>query len=369
VTSPVGEGKGRLGRAVVARGEIARRLHTDPGALEDRARAELDASLGRVFDDCVEAFRHAWLEASRLAAALEIARTLALRLSLVHNYTVDPTADLRALAARLVALLDAAAREAKLPVGAAEAAYLRGTLLLHAGERDEARLAFEEALVHATPETDESIDYGSCFFIAQISHEEGDWSDSIRYAERAAKLASSTNLVAQALAVVAVSRHARGDRARALRKFEDALRYFDRAEPRFNPYFYRNAILFCGIVSGDMGDLAAAEGFFRRALEVTSEDSFDAFDAHARLGRALRRQGRDREAAEELERALATWHIAESEPVVDVLYELGTLHARLGNTSRAKALLQRVVGSEIAHPGKAEASRLLDESAAPPPIG
>lgn len=363
------EPRGRLAKALVARDEAVRLLHTAHDALDDPTRREIDAALGRVFDGCVEAFRNAWLESSRLAAALEIARTLAIRLSLVHNYTVDPTADLRTLASKLLAVLDAAAREKKLEAGESEIAHLRGVLLLHAGDLEQARLAFENALHLATPETSESVDYGSCLFIAQIAHEEGDWRDSIRFAERAAKLASSTNLVAQALSIVAVSRHARGDRLRALRKFEDALRYFDRAEPLFNPYFYRNTILFCGIVSFEMGDLPAAESFFRRALEVTSADSYDAFDAHARLGRTLRSQGRAAEAAAELEKALTTYHFAESEPVVDLLFELGSLQASLGNAERARALLHRVLTSEIAHPGKAEASRILGDSTGAASIG
>ena len=75
------------------------------------------------------------------------------------------------------------------------------------------------------------------------------------------------------------------------------------------------------------------------------------------------------EAAAELENALATYHFAESEPVVDVLFDLGGLHASLGNATRARALLQRVVTSEIAHPGKAEASRILGDSASAPSIG
>lgn len=350
---------GRLARAIAAREEAVRRLHTDPDALGDSSRRALDAMLQGVFDGCVDAFRGAWLESSRVGAALEIARTLSIRLTLVHNYSVDPTADLRLLARKLEALLAAAARDGKLDAGKAETAYLRGVLHLHAGERDDARLAFEEALALASGETAERIDYGSCLLIAQIAHEDGDWSGSIRYAERAAKLASSTNLVAQALSVVGLSRHARGDKARALHKLEDALRYFDPAEPLFNPYFFRNTVLFCGIVALDMGDAAAAERYFRRALEVSSRDGYDAFDAHARLARVLRLQRRDREAAEELERALATYHFAESEPVVDVLFELGALYAALGDLKRARPLLHRVVTSEIDHPGKGEASRLL----------
>jgi tetratricopeptide (TPR) repeat protein len=355
--------RGRLAKALAARDEAVRRLHTETDALADASRREIDAALGAVFDACIEAFRAAWLECSRIAAALEIARTLAVRLSLVHNYSVDPTSDLRLLATRLAALLNAAEAQKKLPADASECSFLRGVLLLHAGEREEARLSFESALLLASSDTAERVDYGSCLLIAQISHEEGDWGDSIRYAERAAKLASSTNLAAQALSVVGLSRHARGDRARALHKLEDALRYFDPAEPLFNPYYFRNTILFCGIVALDTGDDAAAERYFRRALEVTSADSYDAFDAHARLGRVLRRQGRDREAVEELERALATYHFAESEPVVDVLFELGTLYAALGEQKRARPLLHRVLTSEIAHPGKGEASRLLGEAA------
>ncbi|MFA6954765.1 MAG: hypothetical protein WC538_02705 [Thermoanaerobaculia bacterium] len=362
--SPTGSArppKGRLAKALAARDEAVRRLHTASDALDDASRRALDASLEGVFDSCVEAFRAAWLEGSRIDAALEIARTLAIRLSLVHNYSVDPTSDLRMLAEKLAALLAAAAAETKLPADDAEAAYLGGILFLHAGKREEARLAFESTLLLAGGETPERVDYGSCLLIAQIAHEEGDWSYSIRFAERAAKLASSTNLVAQAISVVGLSRHARGDKARALHKLEDALRYFDPAEPLFNPYYFRNTILFCGIVALDMGDAAAAERYFRRALEVTSADSYDAFDAHARLGRVLLRQRRDREAAAELEKALATYHFAESEPVVDVLFELGTLCASLGDTKKARPLLHRVLTSEIAHPGKGEASRLLGE--------
>jgi tetratricopeptide (TPR) repeat protein len=363
VEKPAPPTRGRLAKALAAREEAVRRLHTDPGALEDASRRALDAALESVFDACVESFRAAWLETSRIAAALEIARTLAIRLTLVHNYSVDPTSDLRLLAKKLAALLSAAGAEKKLAADAAESAYLRGVLMLHAGEREEARLSFETALELSGGETAERVDYGSCLLIAQLAHEEANWSDSIRYAERASKLASSTNLVAQAIAVVGLSRHARGDKARALHKLEDALRYFDPGEPLFNPYYFRNTILFCGIVSLDMGDAAAAERYFRRALEVTSADSYDAFDAHARLGRVLRAQKRDREAAAELEKALATYHFAESEPVVDVLFELGTLYAALGEAKRAKPLLHRVLTSEIAHPGKGEASRLLGDSA------
>ncbi|MBI2214400.1 MAG: tetratricopeptide repeat protein [Acidobacteria bacterium] len=350
---------GRLAKALAARDEAVRRLHTAADALDDASRKGLDVELSAVFDACVDAFRAAWLESSRIAAALEIARTLAIRLTLVHNYSVDPTSDLRLIASRLAALLDAASEHHKLTADAAEAAYLRGVLLLHAGEREDARLAFEGALQLASHATAERVDYGSCLLIAQIAHEEGDWSDSIRYAEKAAKLASSTNLAAQALAVVGLSRHARGDRARALHKLEDALRFFDPSEPLFNPYYFRNTILFCGIVALDMGDVVAAERYFRRALEVTSADSYDAFDAHARLGRVLLMQRREREAAAELEKALATYHFAECEPVVDVLFELGTLYAALGDTTRARPLLHRVLTSDIAHPGKGEASRLL----------
>jgi tetratricopeptide (TPR) repeat protein len=204
-----------------------------------------------------------------------------------------------------------------------------------------------------------ALRYHAHMIAAHLRHELSEFERAREDAAKAADLATSGNPAANSLAVAGVNSFALGDRDRALRELEDALRYFDANEPLFNPYFHRNTLLLCGLICFERGDDDAAESFCRRALEHDEPVSFEAFEACSRLGRVLYRQKRIEEAADAFEKGIAAYRYAESAPLLDVCFWLARACVDLGRIERARTLLLRIVTSEAEYAGGEDARQML----------
>jgi tetratricopeptide (TPR) repeat protein len=348
------------------RREIEARISTGAASLADGSRLELDDELDALLDALFAQYRRSWLEASRVSAAVEIARVLELKLTVLRNYSIDPTSDGKALAQGLLEIF-ATAGEGKLGLSAQELAYLEAVLAVYAGEPLQGLTALERVIEGGDEHV--PLRYHAHMIAAHLRHELSEFAAARSSAEMAADLATGRNQAAHALAVAGANSFALGELDRALRELEDALRYFDESEPLFNPYFHRNTFLLCGLICFERGDDAAAESFCRRAVEHAEPVSYEAFEAWSRLGRVLYRQKRVAEAADAFEKAISAYRYGESEILLDVCFWLARASLDLGRTDRARTLLLRIVTSEADYVSADEARHTLAQMPAVLPKG
>lgn len=340
------------------RREIEARISTGAVALTDASRLELDDELDSVLDALFVRYRRSWLESTKLETSVEIARVLELKLTLLRNYAVDPTSDARSLALGLRRIFAEAGYE-KLGLLELEASYLSAVLAVHAGEVLSGLTELDEALERGGSDELVNIRYHAHMLASHLRHELSEFEAARRHAERAADLATSSNPTAHALAVIGVNSFALGDKQRAMRELEDALRYFQESDPLFNPYFFRNTLLLCGLICYERRDDETAETFCRRAVEQTEPATYDAFEAWSRLGRVLYRQKKTKEAADAFEHGIVAYRHGENEVLLDVCLWLARASIDIGNTSRARSLLLRIVTSEVDYPSREDARQLL----------
>lgn len=340
------------------RREIEERISTGAVMLSDRARLELDDELDTILEALFTRFRRSWLERTKLETAIEIARILEIKLTLLRNYAVDSTSDGRSLALGLLAIF----READagtLGLEPIESAWLQGLLSVYAGETLSGLTELEKVFAAEADAGHVELRYHARMMAAHLKHELSEFDEARRHAELAAELATSPNPTAHALAVMGVNSFALDERERAMRELEDALRWFAESEPLFNPYFFRNTLLLCGLICFARRDDEAAEGFCRRAIEHAEPVSYDAFEAWSRLGRVLFRQRRLAEAAEAFEKGITAYRHGESEILLDVCFWLARACLDLERTDRARTLLLRIVTSEVEYSSREDARVLL----------
>lgn len=340
------------------RKDVEARISTGAVELTAASRLDLDDELDSVLDALFVRFRRSWLESTKLETAVEIARVLELKLTLLRNYVVDPTSDAKSLAGGLCAIFEEAGAE-KLGLHPIEAAYLGAVLDVYAGNGPAGLAKLEHVFESDAVERYVALHYHARMIAAHLQHETSEFAVARRNAERAADLATSPNPTAQALAVIAVNSFAMGEKERAMRELEDALRYFDETEPLFNPYFFRNTLLLCGLICFERHDDDAAETFCRRAVERAEPATYDAFEAWSRLGRVLYRQKKIEEAASAFENGIASYRHGESEVLLDVCFWLARACLILERSDRARILLLRIVTSEVDYPGREDARQLL----------
>jgi tetratricopeptide (TPR) repeat protein len=345
---------------VERRREIEARISTGLGVLGDASRLEIDDELDSVLDALFSRFRRSWLESTKLEVAVEIARVLEIRLTMLRNYTVDPTSDARSLATGIRAIFSEAGAE-KLALNQEALSFYRAVLAIYAGDPLQGLTDLANVFESKSGEGLDAIRYQAHMIAAHLLHETSEFAAARSHAERAAELATGVNSSAQALAVAGVNSFALGERDRSMRELEDALRYFDEGEPLFNPYFFRNTLLMCGLICFVRRDDDAAESFCRRALEHTEPSTYDAFEAWSRLGRVLYRQGRVEEAADAFEKGIVAYRHGESEILLDVCLWLARASLDRGRTDRARSLLLRIVASEVDYSSKDDARHLLSQ--------
>src|SRR5437763_7052350 len=255
------------------------KLQNEPGEIsESRARqygdeySALQRKLAGLFKDTTD-------EAQRITLMLELMRILENRLVYLHNFIVDPTSDSRILAQLVTQFTEQLASQGSRVLTTLEATYYRAVATLYAGDVSVARDGFSQAC--ASEESDEANDikYKSYVILGHLSHEDHDYAKARELHDQSMRYSQNNNVTAQALALAALNAYALADHDEALHLFREALQLFASAQPFFNSYFYRNALLFCGGICFDRREYESAEKYYHNVLDNVDQKSYDYFDA------------------------------------------------------------------------------------------
>jgi tetratricopeptide (TPR) repeat protein len=350
-----------LNKLVDERVALEGRLQNERGELsEDRAH-QYESEYAALQRKLATLFRQTTAERERITVMLELMRILENRLVYLHNFVVDATSDNRLLAQLVTRFIDQIAGTNVLTT--LEATYYRGVAALYAGDVAGAQQAFTEAC--ASEESDEANDikYKSYVILGHLSHEERDYAKAKELHDQSLRYTQNNNVTAQALALGALNAYALGDRDEALHLFREALQLFDSAQPFFNSYFYRNALLFCGAISFDRRDYQSAEGYYRRVIESVDQKSYDYFDALTHLGRIHYAQQRYDDAVSAFERAVATHRFNENEYLVDTWFWIARSHLKCDRVDAAKPYLEKIAATDVKYDKKPQAVELLQKIA------
>lgn len=322
----------------------------------DHRYASLQRQLGVLFKNLPD-------DQQRITVMLEMIRILENRLVYLHNFIVDPTADNRVLAQLVTKFIDQIARDRSSILTNLEATYYRAVACLYAGDLAKAREGFSAAC--ASEESDEANDikYKSYVILGHLSHEEQDYKKAKELHDQSLRYTQNSNVTAQALALKALNAYALGDHDESVHLFEESLQLFDRNEPFFNSYFYRNALLFCGAIYFDRKDYERAEDLYKRALESVDQTSYDHFDALSHLGRIYYASGRYDDAVASLEKAVQTHRLTENEYVVDTWFWIARSHMKREDHAAARTYLEKIAASEVHYERKPQAVELLQRIA------
>jgi tetratricopeptide (TPR) repeat protein len=306
-------------------------------------------------------FRRSDDERERITAMLEMMRILENRLVYLHNFQADATADNRLFAQLVARFIDQIGGTNVLTT--LEATYYRGVAALYAGDVAAAQAAFAAAC--ASEESDEANDikYKSYVILGHLSHEERDYAKAKELHDQSLRHAQNNNVTAQALALGALNAYALGNQDEALHLFRESLQLFDPAQPFFNSYFYRNALLFCGGIFFDRREYQDAESYYRQVIENVDEKSYDYFDALSHLGRIHYAQERYDDAAATFERAIATHRFNENEYLVDTWFWIARSHLKQGRADAARPYLEKIAATEVKYDKKPQAVELLQKIA------
>ncbi|MHB0968830.1 MAG: tetratricopeptide repeat protein [Thermoanaerobaculia bacterium] len=343
---------------VAERVELERKLQNER-ELRDAKVSEYDRSFRELQKKLVHHFRETTAPQGRVTAMVELIRLLENRLVYLQNFTIDPSAENRGLASLASDFLDGLAQEQSGVLTPLETMYFRGIAALYAGAPAAARDAFRAAC--ASEESDEANDikFKSYVILGNLSHVEHEYGEALAMHDSSLRYSQSNNVTAQALAFKALNEYALGEKEEAAALFEKSLSLFNPDEPFFNAYFHRNALLFCGLIAFERRDLGAAEGFYRRVIEDVDDDSFDYFDALARLGQIYYATGRFDDAAASFGRAIDSHRCGENEYLIDTCFRLARTQLRRNRPEEARVLLRRVADSEVRYDKREQAIELL----------
>ena len=350
-----------LNALVDERVALETRLQNEKGELSEERAHQYEKEYAALLRKLAALFREAGAERERITVMLELMRILENRLVYLHNFVVDATSDNRLLAQLVTRFIDQIAGTNVLTK--LEATYYRGVAALYAGEVATAQTAFTEAC--ASEESDESNDikYKSYVILGHLSHEERDYAKAKELHDRSLRYTQNNNVTAQALALAALNAYALAEHDEALHLFREALQLFDQAQPFFNSYFYRNALLFCGGICFDRRDYENAEQYYHNVLDNVDQKSYDYFDALTHLGRIHYAQQRYDDAAAAFERAVDTHRFNENEYLVDTWFWIARSHLKAGREAEARPYLEKIAATEVKYDKKPQAVELLQKIA------
>ena len=333
------------------------RLQNEKGELSEPRAGDYEQEYAALQRKLAALFKQAPGEGERITVMLEMMRILENRLVYLHNFVVDATTDHRLLAQLVTRFIDEIAGTNLLTK--LEATYYRAVAALYAGDVATARAAFSEAC--ASEESDEANDikYKSYVILGNLSHEERDYAKAKELHDQSLRYTQNNNVTAQALALAALNAYALADHDEALHLFQDALQLFDPAQPFFNSYFFRNALLFCAGIYFDRRDHAKAEEYYRRVVESVGESSYDYFDALTHLGRIHYAQKRYDHAVAAFEKAIQTHRFNENEYLVDTWFRIARAHLKLDHGAEARPYLEKVAATDVKYAKKPQAVELL----------
>ena len=339
------------------------RLQNEKGELSEERAHRYENEYGALQKKLAALFKQSGDERERITVMLELMRILENRLVYMHNFIVDPTSDNRVLAQLVTKFIDQLAAAQSTVLTKLEATYYRAVAALYAGDAAEARDGFRDAC--ASEESDEANDikYKSYVILGHLSHQERDYARARELHDQSLRHAQNNNVTAQALALGALNAYALGAHDEALHKFREALQLFDPAQPFFNSYFYRNALLFCGGISFDRRDYEQAEKYYRQVLDNADQTSYDYFDALTHLGRIHYAQERYDDAAAAFERAIDTHRFNENEYLVDTWFWIARSHLERGRADEARAYLEKIAATDVKYEKKPQAVELLQKIA------
>ena len=349
----------RIKQLVDERVALESRLQNEHGELSDSASRRYDDSYAAIQRQLAGLFREARDDSQRITIMLEMMRILENRLVYLQHFIVDPSADNKVLAQLVTKFIDQVSSERSNILTSLEATYYRAVAALYAGEVGRARDGFRDAC--ASEESDEANDikYKSYVILGHLSHEDRDYVKARELHDQSLRYSQNDNVTAQALALKALNCYALQDHDEALRLFEESLRLFNPAQPYFNSYFHRNALLFCGAIYFDRKQYEQAEKYYRRVLEAVEQNSYDYFDALSHLGRIDYSQGRYDAAVAMFEKAVATHKFTENEYIVDTYFWIARSHLKQNRAAAARPYLEKIAASEVSYDKKPQAVELL----------
>lgn len=348
-----------LNDLVGERVELERRLQNEKGELSNATVRSYESSYARLQRALIGAFRQSTNDADRVTAMLEIMRILENKLVYLHNFTVDPTSDHRLLASLVSRFIDEVTQRKHGVMTPLEATYYRAIGALYAGDVVAAREGFRAACESEESDEANDIKYKSYVILGNLSHEQQDYAGARDLHHRSLQYSHNANVTAQALAFKALNAYALHDYDEALELFEKSLGLFDRDQPFFNSYFFRNALLFCAAIHYDRKDYEKAGSFYEKVLTEVEQNSYDHFDALSHLGKIAYGRSEFDRAAEYLSRAVASHARNENEYLVDTYFWLAKTHLRRNDRDEAKKYLERVTSSEVHYDKKDQAAELL----------
>lgn len=344
----------QLGAERVALEETIRGEQLNEASIEahERTYARMQRDLGQLF-------RSAAGDSERTAIMVEMVRIMENRLVYLQNFIVEPTADGRTLANAVERFLDQVSGSGRIPLTALELTYFRGIIALYSGDVAKARASFQAACESEESDEANDIKYKSYVVLGNLSHEAKDYAGARDMTDQAMRYSQHGNVTAQALALKALNSYALKDFDEALSLFDQAIALFDTSGPYFNGYFYRNSLLFCGLIHFERRDYARAERYYSEVLGSLEPASYDHFDALSQLGRIAYATGRYDDAVERFRAAIEQQKQNENEYLVDTYFWLARTHLRKNERSEAKELLEKIARSEVRYERKSQAMQLL----------
>lgn len=354
-------GMNDLNSLVDERVALENRLQNEKGELSEPRAGEYEREYAALQRKLAALFKQAAGERERITVMLELMRILENRLVYLQNFVVDPTTDHRLLAQLVTRFIDEIAGTNVLTT--LEATYHRAVAALYAGDVATAREAFSQAC--ASEESDEANDikYKSYVILGHLSHEERDYAKAKELHDQSLRYTQNNNVTAQALALAALNAYALADHDEALHLFQEALQLFDPAQPFFNSYFFRNALLFCAGIYFDRREHAKAEEYYRRVVDSVGESSYDYFDALTHLGRIHYAQQRYDDAVAAFEKAIQTHRFNENEYLVDTWFWIARTHLKLDRAAEARPYLEKIAATDVKYDKKSQAVELLQKIA------
>ena len=337
------------------------RLQNEKGELSEERAHGYESEYAALQRKLAALFRESGAERERITVMLELMRILENRLVYLHNFVVDATSDNCLFAQLVTRFIDQIAGTNVLTK--LEATYYRGVAALFAGDVAAAQTAFSDACASEQSDETNDIKYKSYVILGHLSHEERDYAKAKELHDQSLRYTQNNNVTAQALALGALNAYALADHDEALHLFREALQLFDPAQPFFNSYFYRNALLFCGGISFDRREYEEAETYYHRVLDSVDQKSYDYFDALTHLGRIHYAQERYDDAVAAFERAVDTHRFNENEYLVDTWFWIARSHLKRDRADEARPYLEKIAATDVKYEKKPQAVELLQKIA------
>ena len=350
--------EGEIRALVDVRLDLESRLQKVQGELSDAAVDGYDREYGRIQRGLLGLFRSASEDSHKIEIMLELIRIMENKLVYLQNFVIEPTPDNRTLAT-LVGDFVAQLGATRAGLSPLEVTYYSAVTALYAGDVDAAREMFRKACESEESDETNDVKYKSFVILGNLTHEQHEYEAARQLHDDSLKYSQHNNVTAQALALKALNSYALKEYDEALELFEESLRLFDRAEPFFNSYFHRNALLFSASIYSQKKEFSKAEAYYREVIDQAQPDSYDQFDALSQLGKIYYTTNRFGEAARSLSQAVEMHNFTENEYLVDTYFWLARAHLKNDDAASARKYLEKIAASDVQYERRSQAAELL----------